>query len=69
MQRAKKKKEILFVQKKKPAIVFFFFHSQDLFLLVLHSYPEIMNWVRIGILDAAIEIAFLAIFSVTPPIS
>lgn len=68
MQRAKKKKEILFVQKKKPAIVFFF-HFQDLFLLILHSYPEIMNWVRIGILDAAIEIAFRAIFSVTPPIS
>ena len=36
---------------------------------ILYSYSEIMNWFFIGIFDAAIEIAFLAIFSGTPPIS
>ena len=56
-------------KKKKKPIILFFFHSKDFFSLVIHSYPEIMNCVRIGILDAAIEIAFLATFSATPPIS
>ena len=57
----KKEKE---KKRKKPTILccfsFSVFHSTDLFSLVLHSYLEIMNCVRIGILDAAIEIAFLA---------
>ena len=66
-QRTKKKRNIVCQKKGNPQ--FFFFYSQDFFPLVLYSYPEIMNWVFIGILDAAIEIAFLAIFSATPLIS
>ena len=45
------------------------FYPQDSFLSVLCFYPEIRNCVRIGIFDASIKIALLAIFSVTPPIS
>jgi len=29
--------------------------------LILHFYPEVMHWVRIGLMPSAIEIAFLAI--------
>jgi hypothetical protein len=50
-------------------LFFFFISTKDGFPLILHFYPKVMNWVRIGILDAAIEIAFLAIFSATPLIS
>jgi len=57
------------VQTKKKENLQLFFYTQEFFPLVLHSYPEIMNCVLIGILDAAIEIAFRAIFSATPLIS
>jgi hypothetical protein len=53
----KKIKEILFVQKKKPAVS------------VGSTFLSRNQKFRIGILDAAIKIALLAIFSVTPPIS
>jgi hypothetical protein len=46
-----------------------FFANKGPFILVLYSYLKIMNCVRIGILNPAIEIAFLVIFSAIPSIS
>ncbi len=67
---AKGKKKKYSLSKKENYNCFFLFQKPLSFgSTFLYFYPEIMNCVRIGILDAAIEIAFLATFSATPPIS